>query len=307
MPRSKSSPEAVLQRIDWTVVRRLDGILQGDYRTLLHGFGLDLAEIREYQVFDDVRNIDWNVTARMQTPYVRQYLEDRELTAWFLLDLSPSVDFGSMDRRKREVLVDFVALLARLLTRHGNRVGAILSSGETEGVVPPGNGRLHILRLLHELDAFPRTDRAPFTDLGLLLQSALGIARRRSLVFVVSDFISVPGWEYPLGFLTQKHETLAVRLVDPSEVELPDIGPVLFEDKETGEQLWVDTHDRRFRRRFQEAAQDRERKILAGLGRSGVDSLTITTQGDLVDEVLRFAVQRKMRATAPLQAGTIRA
>src|SRR5204862_7793572 len=141
------SPERLLERVDWTVIRRLDGLLQGDYRTLFRGFGLDLADLREYQYHDDVRYIDWNVTARLSTPYVREYHEDREVTAWFLLDLSPSVDFGSRDVKKRTVSIAFVTVLARLLTRHGNRVGALFYSGKVDQVIPAGSGRRHVLHI----------------------------------------------------------------------------------------------------------------------------------------------------------------
>src|SRR6187401_3280078 len=147
-PRPPGNPEAVLRRLEWTVLRRLDGLLQGDYRTLFRGVGLDLADLREYQYGDDVRHIDWNVTARLQTPYVREYHEDREVTAWFLLDLSPSVDFGSGEVRKRSVAADFVAVLARLLTRHGNRVGAMLYGDKVDTVIPARSGRRHVLHLM---------------------------------------------------------------------------------------------------------------------------------------------------------------
>src|SRR4051812_45345897 len=148
VPLRGRSAETVLRRLDWTVLRRLDGLLHGDYRTLFRGYGLDLADLREYQYGDDVRHIDWNVTARLQTPYVREYHEDREVTAWFLLDLSPSVDFGSHDVRKRAVSEVFVGAVARLLPRHGNRVGALLYGSGVERVVPAGGGRTHVLRLL---------------------------------------------------------------------------------------------------------------------------------------------------------------
>src|SRR6476660_3181752 len=130
----ESTPERVLLRLDWKVIRRLDGLLQGDYRTLFYGFGIDFADLREYQPEDDIRYIDWNVTARMDTPYVRQYSEDRDITAWFLLDLSPSVDFGTVESLKRTVLIDFVTTFARLLTRHGNRVGAIFYGNRIERI-----------------------------------------------------------------------------------------------------------------------------------------------------------------------------
>ena len=149
MTTSTSAPERILQRLDWKVIRRLDGLLQGDYRSLFRGNGVDFADLREYQYGDDVRHIDWNVTARMDTPYVREFLEDREITAWFLLDLSPSVDFGTAEseRLKRSVLVDFVTTLARLLTRHGNRVGAVFYGGQVERTIPARGGRVQVLRL----------------------------------------------------------------------------------------------------------------------------------------------------------------
>ena len=140
--------EKLLKKLEWTVIRRLDGLLHGDYRTLFRGFGLDLADLREYQYHDDVRHIDWNVTARLQTPYVREYNEDRDINAWFLLDLSPSVDFGSGEVRKRSVAADFVAVLARLLTRHGNRVGALLYGERVDTMIPARSGRRHVLHLM---------------------------------------------------------------------------------------------------------------------------------------------------------------
>ena len=298
------SPERVLQRLDWTVVRRLDGLLQGDYRTLFHGFGMDLAELREYQLTDDVRYIDWNVTARMQTPYVRQYVEDREVTAWFLLDLSPSVDFGTVQTLKRNLAIDFVAVLARLLTRHGNRVGAILYSGKVERLIPAQGGKAQVLRLIRDLQAQPQLKRAPATNLAVLLDSALRTIKRRSLVFIVSDFISAPGWHKPLAMLSLRHEALAVRLHDPRETELPDIGPVIFEDAETGEQLYVDTHDRKFRRRFVEAAQRREYERGVAFGRAGVDVLALSTEDDMVREIVRFATLRKRRKLSPASFAT---
>src|ERR1700704_3982283 len=154
-PAPREDPDAVLRRLEWTVIRRLDGLLQGDYRTLFRGAGLDLADLREYQHHDDVRHIDWNVTARLQQPYVRQFTEDRELTAWFLVDLSASVDFGSDRLTKRTLAREFVGVLARLLTRHGNRVGALLYGTEVDTVLPAGSGRLHVLNLLQRMAARP--------------------------------------------------------------------------------------------------------------------------------------------------------
>ncbi|MGD0726095.1 MAG: DUF58 domain-containing protein [Spirochaetia bacterium] len=294
-----SDPERILQRLDWTVIRRLDGILQGNYRTLFRGFGLELADLREYQLTDDVRTIDWYVTARLQTPYVRQYIEDREVTAWFLLDMSPSVDFGTVATDKRKLLVDFVGVLARLLTRHGNRVGALIFSGSLSRTIPARGGRTHVLRLIRELRDQPRLRRAPQTDLTLLLESALRIIGRRSLLFVVSDFLSVTGWDKPLDMLTRRHEILAVRLSDPRESELPDVGAIVFEDAETGEQLFLDTHDRGFRRRFADAARRRREELDSLLARRGVELLSLSTEGDMAKEIVRFAIERKQRRAAP--------
>ena len=289
-----SAPEAILRRLEWTVLRRLDGVLQGDYRTLFRGNGLDLADLREYQYGDDVRHIDWNVTARLQEPYVREYHEDRDLTAWFLLDLSPSVGFGGA-MLKQSLSAGFVAALARTLTRHGNRVGAMLYGVTVDDVVPARSGRRHVLHLLHRMMARPFVSAAKGTDLGELLRRACGVIRRRSLVFVVSDFISEPGWEKWLGELARRHEVLAVPVRDPLERELPDFGALTFEDAETGEQLFVDTHDARFRERFRELGVERESELREAFARAGVHALELATDEDLAGALLRFADLRRRR------------
>ena len=288
--------EHVLRRLEWTVIRRLDGLLQGDYRTLMRGAGLDLADLREYQHHDDVRHIDWNVTARMQIPHVRVFTEDREMAAWFLLDLSPSVDFGSGDQRKRNVSAEFVAVLARMLTRHGNRVGALLYGAGVDTVLPARGGRMQVLQLLHAMQARPLAAESGGTKLHELLQSAAVTVRRRSTIFVVSDFISAPGWEKPLGMLAQRHEVVAVRLLDPMELELPDLGLIPIRDAETGEQLLVDTHDAGFRKRFARIAAQREAELRQIFVRAGVDALELSTHDDLVAAVMRFAEMRKRRS-----------
>ncbi|MEP6722446.1 MAG: DUF58 domain-containing protein [Variovorax sp.] len=292
--------ERALRRLEWTVIRRLDGLLQGDYRTLMRGTGLDLADLREYQHHDDVRHIDWNVTARLQVPHVRVFTEDREMAAWFVLDLSRSVDFGSGLRAKREISAGFVGVLARLLTRHGNRVGALVYGNELEAVIPPRSGRRHVLHLLHSMERRAAALRPGqgMTRLADLLQSAATLMPRRSTVFVVSDFLSEPGWEKPLGLLAQRHEVVAVRLYDPLELELPDLGLVPLTDAETGEQLWVDTHDAGFRKRFARLASEREATLRAALARAGVDALELSTADDLVESIVRFADMRKRRVRA---------
>jgi len=285
------------------VIRRLDGLLQGNYKTVFRGFGLELAELREYQFNDDVRAIDWYVTARTQTPYIRLRVEDRDLTAWFLLDLSPSMDFGTARKRKSDLLVDSVGVLARLLTRHGNRVGALVYNGSSIRVIPAETGRMQVLRLIGTLLSEPKLPRAPMTRLSTLLEAAQRVVRRPSLLFIVSDFISAPGWERPLAVLTQRHEAVAVRLLDPRESSLPDIGMVVMEDSESGQQLHLDTHNAGFRARFAAAARKREADLHASLARCATDAMEVSTEGDLVQEIVRFASLRKRRrATGPAKA-----
>ena len=328
MNTSVVSAEQLLKRLEWTVLRRLDGLLQGDYRTLLRGTGMDLADLREYQFHDDVRHIDWNVTARLQQPHVRVFTEDREMTAWFLVDMSPSMDFGSQAHRKRDMAVQFVSVLARLLTGRGNRVGALLfgagNSSVQHTVLPARGGRQQVLQLMHAMQLMDR-QRAPRTQahslgtpaqaaakaagktagkvpeqsptrLRELLLSAGNVVRRRSTIFVVSDFITEAGWEPALGQLVHRHEVTAVRLLDPLELALPDLGMVAMRDLETGEQLMVDTHDKGFRQRFSRIAAAREAALHQGLGRAGADTLELSTDDDLVNALMRFTDLRKRRS-----------
>ena len=307
------TPEQLLHRLEWTVLRRLDGLLQGDHRTLWRGAGLDLADLREYQPSDDVRHIDWNVTARLQQPHVRQFTEDRDLTAWFVLDLSASLDFGSDARSKRALSEAFVAALARLLTRHGNRVGAVLYGRGVEAVLPPRVGRNQVLQLLSRMRRPPAPPpsrpsgnsgggghaSAGETRLADLLAQAEGLMRRRSLVFVVSDFISAPGWPARLGRLARRHDVMAVRLYDPLELALPPLGLMTVQDAETGEQLLIDTQDPAFRARYDELAEAHEAAIDAGFADAGVDAMELATDDDLLAALLRCMVLRRQRQRLP--------
>jgi uncharacterized protein (DUF58 family) len=223
------------------------------------------------------------------------YNEDRDITAWFLLDLSPSVNFGSRHLKKGEVSAEFVTVLARILTRHGNRVGALLYSDRVDTVIPARSGRRQVLRLLHQMLSRPAPAGAAATNLCDLFQTAVRVLPRRSLVFVVSDFISAPGWEAPLSFLARRHEVLAVRLLDPLELDWPDLGLLLIQDAETGEQVWADTHDRGFRKRFAAAAERRAADLRSAFENAGVDALELSTADDIVEAILRFADLRKHR------------
>ena len=292
------SAEALLQHLEWTVIRRLDGLLQGDHRTLFRGSGLELADLREYQAQDDVRHIDWNVTARMQTPFVREHQEDREINAWFLLDLSGSMDFGSSDVSKRDVMLRFVAVMAKLLMKRGNRIGAlVLNPAEPEGFkyIPARMHRRHLLHLLHVLETSPVSQQSHQTRLTDWLRKANSLLKRRSSVFVVSDFMGTFNWASELSALGQRHETVAVRLFDPAEINLPNAGLVLFQDSETSEQLLLDTANQKFRTLYGETVEKREQQLADSFAHAGVDALELSTDEDLASALIRFSELRKRR------------
>jgi uncharacterized protein (DUF58 family) len=292
------SVEALLQRLEWTVLRRLDGLLQGDHKTLFRGSGLELADLREYQAHDDVRHIDWNVTARMQTPYVREHQEDREISAWFLLDLSGSMDFGSAGRSKRQVMVDFVGVMAKLLMQRGNRIGAlILNPAAPSGFqhIPAKMGRRHLLHVMHTVQTVPQTAVPHHTDLNHWLASANGLLKRRASVFVISDFMGPTDWASEMGALGRRHDAVAVRLFDPVEMNLPRAGLMMLRDSETSEQLLLDTADPQFRRRYETLVAEREKLLQTTFARSGVDGLELSTEEDLAQALIRFSELRKRR------------
>ena len=318
--------ERLLRRLEWRVVRRLDGRLQGDYRTLFRGSGVDFTDLREYEPGDDLRHIDWNVTARMDTPFVREYVEDREVTAWLLLDRSASMAFGPVDRQKSLVLAEIATTIAHILVRGGNRVGAAMYDG-TISTIPPGQGRNQVLRISQAL-LQPASDTAGWetggkasrtsgkasrtsgrasrtsgstdrdratTDLGALLRAALGLARRRSVLVIVSDFITQPGWERPLALLARRHDVVAIQVVDPRESELPAVGMVYVEDPETGEQIFVDTDDPVFRQSLHDLAAQRQDELVAAARRAGTEIHVVATDDDLVRALARISDLRKRR------------
>ena len=283
--------DTILRRLDLPVTRRLEGLLQGDYKSPARGDGLDLADLREYQLHDDVRRMDWNATARQGTPFVREYLEDREIPVWLLLDMSPSMRFQSVSVSKHAVLKEFTTLICRLMLSRGNRAGAMIFSGRVDRTIPARGGRQQLLHILSAV-AQHRPGRET-TDLGQVLKEAAGVIRRRSMIFVVSDFITAPGWEKSLRLLATRHDVIAVRLTDPLERRIPDMGFMTFQDAETGEQFFVDTHDRDFREHFGELADARERELRDIFEKAGVDVLELATEDDVMDALLRFADMRK--------------
>lgn len=287
------APERVLRRLEFTVVRRLDGFLFGDYTGLFYGPSLDLAEVREYQPGDEVKRIDWNVTARMHRLFVRQYREERELTAWLLVDLSPSMRFGTRRHLKRETAVEFAAVAAYIITRHGDKVGAMAFPGRLP-VVPPRTGRVQALRILHVLRRAAEGDGG-LTDLGRVLREVGRLLRRRHLVFLVSDFLSAPGWERALAELARRHDLIAVWVRDPAEEVLPDVGLLPVRDPETGQQLWVDTSDRRVRAAYAELVAAQQARLRETFRRARVDVLELSTAGSLVEPLVRFVTRRRRR------------
>jgi uncharacterized protein (DUF58 family) len=291
-----SPPERLLRRLEWKVVRRLDGLLQGNYRTVYRGSGIDFAELREYTPEDDVRHIDWNVTARLDEPYVRKYTEDRDLTAWLVLDQSASMRFGGEEAGKDSVLAELAVCLATMVGQGGNRVGAILYDNQRQKVIPPRTGRTQLLHLAHEMSRpVPVRGDGSTTRLGAMLELVAATVRRRSLIFIISDFIGETDWQRPLTRLTQRNEVVAMRVVDPMELELPDLGLVLVEDAETGEQLLADTSDPLFQQRFRAQVQAREDAIAASMAKAGVTAHTISTGQDLSEALVEMVRQSKRR------------
>jgi uncharacterized protein (DUF58 family) len=293
--RDRETPDGLLRRLHWTILRPLARHLGGDERSLVRGPGIELAEVREYQPGDDVRHIDWKITARTDRPHVREAYAERALDAWLLLDVSASVDWGTTRCLKRDRAIELAGVAGSLLGRHGNRVGALLFAERPLVLVPPGSGRTHLLRVLAQVRDEPRQAAAGRTDLAAAVSRLRTLLRRRSFVLVVSDFLVPDGWQDGLGALAQRHEVVAVRLSDPREAELPDVGLVTFEDPETGSQLIVDTSDRKLRERFLRAAQGQVDRVDAHFAGRGIDRLILSTDEEILPPLVRFLNARRLR------------
>ena len=242
-----------------------------------------------------MRHIDWSVTACSDRQCVRESNAERVLDAWLLLDVSGSVDWGTAECTKRARALEFAAVAGQLLGGHGNRLGALLFSHRPLGVVPPRSGRMHLLHALGRATDEPRQEARGATDLAETFRYAQGVIRRRSLVLVVSDFIAPEGWQGELRRLAARHEVVAVRLRDPREAELPDVGILTLEDPETGRQLTVDTGDRRLRERYKAAAREQAGRIRSELAGCGVDELALGTDAPLLPALSRFLSARRAR------------
>ncbi len=292
-----TAPDRLLHRLEWRVVRRLDGRIQGGIRTPRRGSGLDFAGVRPYVDGDDARHIDWNVTARLDEPQVREFNEDRELTTWLVLDRSASMGVGGPGRGKRDVLADLALVLTRLLGRNGNRVGAVLYDGGLPGstrIVPLGSGRGHALRIGRELERTPDVRSMVTTDLAAMLDTVASLARR-CLVVVISDFIGTGDWQRPLIRLAHRNDVVALRVVDRADDAIPEVGLIVVEDAETGEQLLVDSADPLFRASFRSGVDEREETLRSGARRAGVPLHRVDTGDDLVETLLRVITDTRRR------------
>ena len=310
-------PKALLQTLSWTVIRRLDGIFQGDHETLFHGTGMRMSDIREYQAGDDVRHLDWNVSARTGALHVRTFHEERELTAWFLIDTSDSLAFQSADLSKQQMVEQTVGTLAGLMVRHGDRIAAVLDDGRNNSpprLLPPGSAQSHVVRLLEMLQlqanksragARP-SDRTDFdskkalnssTRLTPMLERAIAVIRRRSLVILISDFWVAPGWERALRRLAHRHDVLCIQVTDPLEMQLPNVGMITVEDSESGEQALIDTGDPIIRRRYEEILRQRQAAIQENCALSRADFLQLSADQSLLRQLMAYLAFRKKRRT----------
>jgi uncharacterized protein (DUF58 family) len=309
-----ASAEPLLRRLELAVRNRLDGLLQGNYLGLVPGPGSEAGDSRPYVPGDDVRRMDWPVTARTTVPHVRQTIADRELESWLVVDLSPSMDFGTGRSEKRELVLAAATAIVHLTARGGNRVGALVGNGEQSFRVPALGGRAHARHVLRRIAATPRASGAQAADgadIAGMLESLRRPQRRRGLVAVVSDFIDSPpaadepAWVRPLRALSGHHQLLGVEILDPRELELPATGLVTFADVETGRQVEVQTSDAGLRTRYAEAAAAQRRRIASSLRRSGAAHLQLRTDRDWVTDVVRFVVAQRNSA-APGRAAELR-
>jgi uncharacterized protein (DUF58 family) len=298
-PSVLETPSAeLLRRLDLSITRRLDGILQGDYRGLVPGHGSELGETRAYQPGDDVRRMDWNVTARQQAPHVRETIADRELETWAMVDLSASLGFGTATCEKRDLAVAALAAVGFLTSRTGNRIGAVTLEGESLATIPARTGRDHLLALLQRVVTAAKADHTGAADLGRGLHRLSATMKRRGLAVVISDFLDDGPWDRSLGALAIRHEALAIEVVDPRELELPDVGVVELEDPETGERIEVQTSSGALRSSFADAAAAQREQIARRIRAAGADHLVLRTDREWLLDLVRFVAWRRERIDA---------
>jgi uncharacterized protein (DUF58 family) len=290
-------PDALLRALEVSIGRRIEGLLSGDYRSTLHGEGTELAQVRPYVPGDDVRRIDWNVTARTGEAHVRVQLAERVLVTWLVLDTSPSMQFGTADRRKADVAEGVAIAVGHVATRRGNRLGLVTFGDEEPRAVPPRQGRLGLIGLLAALREEPESGdgRVGATSLGEALRRTGAIARQRSVVIVVSDFRGPLDWRRPLLELAGRHEVVAVEIRDPREQELPNAGVLWLVDPETGRQVRADTRSERLRARFAAAAAEERKLVARTLASAGAGHVVLTTSGDWLRSLAVFLRRGRRR------------
>ena len=281
-------PAGLLRALDVQIARRMDGLLAGDYRSTVHGDGTELAQVRPYVPGDDVRRIDWNVTARTGEPHVRVHLAERVLVTWLVLDTSASMQFGTAERRKADVAEGVGLAIGHVATRRGNRLGVVTFGDASPRAVPAKQGRMGLLGLLGTLRRDPDAAPAGATSLGEGVARAGALARQRALVVLVSDFRGPRDWRRPLLELAGRHDVVAIEVRDPREQELPNMGELWLVDPETGRQLRVDTRSERLRARFAAAAADERSDVARALRSLGVRHLVLTTSGDWLRPLAAF-------------------
>ena len=294
--------DAALSTLELTVRRRLDGLLQGNHLGLVPGPGTEPGDARPYYPGDDVRRMDWSVTARTTEPHIRQTVADRELETWLVADLSASLDFGTVGCEKRDLVVAAAAAIGHLTRGGGNRIGAIVASGSELSRIPARGGRPHLEHLLRRLASNPRATPGDRGDLRTALEQLRRPPRRRGLAVVISDFIGPVDWERPLRGLAARHDLLAVEIIDPRDLELPAVGLVTLVDPETGRTKEVSTSSA-LRAAFAKAAAEHRAEVAAALRRAGAAQLTLRTDGDWIADVLRFIVGRKRGWTGAAAGG----
>jgi len=291
--RRRFARHEALGRLRWPVWNRLGLHAWGDERSRLRGPGVEFADVREYQYGEDARLIDWNLSARSDRVFVRESYPERGLDAWLIVDASASLDWGTALVLKRDAALEMASAAASLIARHGSRVGAIVFDTQVRRVLPPVAGRTGRLHLVGGLDAdFSSARAGAATALAGALRQAVKVIQRPSLLIVISDFLAAGAWQRPMAILGDRHEVVAARVVDPTELAIPDIGLVTFEDPETGEQLQVDTSDRRLRARFELAAAEQSRDISSDLRRAHAAELNITTAQPFMPQLIEYLRRR---------------
>lgn len=298
-----SETREVLRRLELEVTHRLDGLLHGDHRGLVPGHGSELGETRRYAPGDDVRRIDWNVTARLSEAHIRETIAERELQSWLLVDRSARLNFGTAGGEKRELVLAAAAAVGFLTNRDSNRLGAVFAgtaggaagAGGQAVVIPPRGSRQHFLRILHDIAAEQPPDGSGVTDLGEAAGRLASVAKRRGLVVIISDFLVAPGWELAVRALSQRHEVLAIQVTDPRDRELPNVGMVTLRDPATGSQREVATHRASVREAFARAASERQQAIANELRLAGIDHLELSTDRAWLDDLVRFVAERRHR------------